>query len=147
MRSFAFFAVVTSAVFVLTAPTAAQEKGGKSQSIIVQLDNTATVLKGRLVSLDADSVTLIVKGHQTSLPLDRVVRITARHRDSVRNGALISAVIGGALCALNCGQGLSSAGERPLAVASSAAVWGLAGAWIDALNRHEEVLYQRAPAP
>lgn len=138
--------VLTATVVVIDAVAEAQDKPRNLRSVVVQLDDTATVIKGRLVSLDADTVTLLVKNDRTSLPLDRVVRITARRRDSVRNGAYIGALIGGVLCSLNCGQGLDRASELPLAVASAAGFWGAAGAGIDALNRDEEVLYQR-PRP
>jgi hypothetical protein len=147
MRLLAVFSAVTSTIFVVIRPAEAQEKRSDFPSVIVQLENTTTRLKGRLVSLDPDTVTLIVKDHQTSLPLSRVVRITVRRGDSVRNGAIIGAVIGGALCARTCGQGLNSGGELPLAVALSAGVWSLAGAGIDASHRREEVLYERAPTP
>jgi hypothetical protein len=135
--------IVLSLALVLAQVADAQNKPGKLRSVVVQLDDTSTVVKGRLVSLNVDTVTVLVKDHKTSLPLNRVLRITVRHRDSVGNGALIGALIGGVLCALNCGQGLEHAGELPLAVASSAGTWGAAGAGIDALNRREEVIYER----
>ena len=117
------------------------------KSVLVHLDDTATPIRGHLVSLHGDTVTLLVKNQRTSLPLDRVVRITTRRRDSLWNGAIIGALIGGVLCLRNCGQGLDNGGELPLAVASAAGIWGAAGAGIDAINRREEIIYERTWGP
>jgi hypothetical protein len=112
----------------------------------VELDDTAATIKGRLVSLEGDTVVLLVKDDRVTLPKDRVIRVRTA-RDFVRNGAYIGALIGVALCARNCGQGLDSAGQLPLAVASTAGVWGAAGAGIDALIHHEKILYERGRTP
>jgi uncharacterized protein YcfJ len=143
MRLPVFFTIVAVIALGLGGVAEAQDKPADLRSVLVQLKDTATMIKARLVSMDANSVTLLVKNHRTSLPLDRVVRITARRRDSVWNGAVIGALIGGVMCARSCGQGLNSAGELPLAVASAAAGWGAAGAGIDAMNRREEIIYER----
>jgi hypothetical protein len=146
MRLHAFCTALISSVLLLSQAAEAQDRPRDLESVLVQLDDRATPIKGRLVSLDATIVTLLIKSQRTSLPLDRVVRITARRRDSVWNGAMIGALIGGVLCLRNCGQGLDNGGELPLAVASAAGIWGAAGAAIDAANRREDVLYERASA-
>ena len=141
MRQLVLVTVLATVAFAGARVVEAQETGNL-RPVLVRLEDSATVLKARLVSLNADTVTLLVKDQKTSLPLDRVVRITSG-RDSIRNGALIGALIGGGLCARNCGQGLNRAGELPLAVALTAGMWGVAGAAVDAMNRREEVIYQR----
>ena len=115
------------------------------RSVSVKLDGSAKEIKARLVHLDENSVTLLVNGEKIVLPTDRVERIRARRRDSIVNGAMIGALAGGLLCARNCGQGLDSAGQLPLAVAFTAGVWGAAGAGIDALVHGEDILYPPSP--
>jgi hypothetical protein len=58
-------------------------------------------------------------------------RTTDRDKDSLKNGAIIGAIVMASWCLLVCGQGLDSAGQLPLAVAAGAGVGALMGAGID----------------
>ena len=53
-------------------------------------------------------------------------------RDSLKNGAVIGAVVLGTWCLIVCGQGLDSSGQLPAAVAVNAGLGALIGATIDA---------------
>ena len=64
--------------------------------------------------------------------------------DSLKNGAIIGAVVVGAWCALVCGQGLDSSGQIPIAVAANAGLGALIGAGIDADHRGRTLLYPRS---
>ena len=131
------------AIIVTSCHAAAQEPSPRDlAAVLVKLDDTAKEIKAHLVSIDTDTITLLLKDRRITLPKDRVVRIRTR-RDSIRNGAAIGALIGGVMCALNCGQGLDSAGEFPLAVMFATGTWGAAGAGIDALKGSQRILYER----
>lgn len=54
-----------------------------------------------------------------------------RDKDSLKNGAIIGAIVMGAWCLVICGQGLDSTGQLPLTVAAGAAMDAVIGAGID----------------
>lgn len=56
---------------------------------------------------------------------------TDRDKDSLKEGAIIGAIIGAAWCLYICGQGLESTSQIPLAVAAGAGMGALLGAGID----------------
>lgn len=66
-----------------------------------------------------------------------------RDKDSLKNGAIIGAIVMGAWCLVICGQGLDSTGQLPLAVAAGAGMGALLGAGIDAtLSRGHRVTFR-----
>ena len=65
--------------------------------------------------------------------------------DPVRNGALIGAIVGGAWCALVCGQALDDPGALPVAVTINAVFFAGIGAGIDAMIPGRNTIYRRAP--
>jgi hypothetical protein len=65
-------------------------------------------------------------------------------RDSVKNGAIIGAVIAGTYCAFVCGQGLDRSSQLPLAVAAAAGFGALIGASIDAgMSRKPGIFFRK----
>jgi hypothetical protein len=64
-------------------------------------------------------------------PNQPAAQTTDRDKDSLKNGAIIGAIVVGAWCLFVCGQGLDNAGQLPLAVAAGAGVGALMGAGID----------------
>jgi hypothetical protein len=64
-------------------------------------------------------------------------------RDSLKNGAIIGAVVLGTWCAIVCGQGLDSPGKLPLAVLVAAGEGAAIGAGIDAMHSRKTGIYFR----
>jgi hypothetical protein len=113
--------------------------------VFVQPADGGDEVKGQLVGLGPKTLELLVDGRRISLPLENVRRIESPG-DSVKNGAVIGAMIGGLWCALVCGQGLDRPGDWPTAVALAAAFWGVAGAGIDAMIPGRTTIYRKPSA-
>jgi outer membrane lipoprotein SlyB len=64
-------------------------------------------------------------------------------RDSLKNGAIIGAVVLGTWCAIICGQGLDNPGKLPLAVIVAAGEGAAIGAGIDAMLSRKTGIYFR----
>ena len=64
-------------------------------------------------------------------------------KDSLKNGAIIGAVVLGTWCAIICGQGLDSPGKVPLAVLVAAGEGAAIGAGIDAMISRKAGVYFR----
>ena len=112
--------------------------------IFVQRADAGDELRGRLLQLGPDTMTLLVEGRRVSLPMSSVTRIDTPG-DPVRNGALIGAIVGGAWCALICGQALDGPGALPIGIAINAAFWSGIGAGIDALVPGRKTIYRGPP--
>ena len=115
------------------------------KAVIVQQADDGEV-QGYLLDLGPDTITVLVDGMPASLPLNRVSRVQVRG-DSLKNGALIGALIGGAWCALVCGQAIGY--DDPMvisAIAANAALWAGVGAGIDAMKVGRTTIFQR-PSP
>jgi hypothetical protein len=93
-------------------------------------------IKARLLELGPEEVTLLVDGQRQELQLERVARIE-REGDSLKNGAIIGAVVLGAWCAFICGQ---AAAVVP-AVAANATLGALIGAGIDYQLKGRTTIY------
>lgn len=118
-----------------------QATDGDNRRHLVRL-TTGEEVSGRLLQSGAEAVRLLVNGQEQVIPIDQIARLE-RSGDSLRNGAVIGAVIAGAWCALVCGQGLDSSGQIPIAVAANAGLGALVGAGIDAAHRGRTLLYPR----
>lgn len=136
----------TVIVLLLAVPAWSQPQPGTSlRRVLVQHDGSDREIEGYLSELRPQSAVLLIDDRLLELPLDTIARIRTA-RDSVWNGAIIGAAIGGVWCAFVCGQGLDSGGQLPLAVLSTVGFWGAVGAGIDALHSGRETIYQR-PSP
>src|SRR3954471_19228226 len=81
------------------APASAQDG---SKDVWVTQSNSGDVLRGRMVDLSGETLSLLTADHRRiEVPLNNVLRIEARG-DSVKNGAIIGAVVMGALGTLSC---------------------------------------------
>ena len=118
------------------------------------LDETGTETAGRLVRLTPDSLVLLVDGAERQFAAARVRRIQKRG-DSLRNGALIGAVVGVGIGFLaggiaDCGRDDPDGGcpgTRVAAVLVSTGVYAAIGAGIDALIPGRTTLYEAPPSP
>lgn len=104
--------------------------------------NGGTELKGSVVSSSSTSVTLSTAADMVTLPLMEVRRIEVR--DSLTNGALIGALIGGGISAgagitldRDCDGQCGNWGAITRFIAVGAGAGALAGMGIDALIRRE----------
>ena len=138
-------ALVLLMLTALAAAASAQtlKPARRGERILVTQTVSGDELRGRLIELSPDTLSLLVNGQRVDLPMDRVLRIDAT-RDSVVNGAVIGATLLGGLCALNCGQGLNSSDDLPMAVLANAAWGALLGALIDLKIEGRAPIYVKA---
>ena len=126
--------------------------GGVSTVYVV--DDTGVETTGRLLRLNADSIVLLVDGAERQFDAARVRRIQ-RRGDSLRNGAIVGAIVGVGLGLLaggiaDCGRddpGGGCPGTRVAAVLVSTGVYAAVGAGIDALIQGRTTLYQAPASP
>src|SRR6185436_17892998 len=95
-------------VLALAAPAAAQDT---FKQVWVTQSSSGEVVHGRIVDLSPESLTILTADNRrVDMPLDRVLRIEARG-DSLKNGAVIGALVLGTLVALACGGIAGTAGQ------------------------------------
>ncbi len=103
-------------------------------------------LHGQLERMDGSSLTLRVGTEPWTVPMDRVEKVQ-RQGDSLKNGAVIGAVVisalSAALVAPFVDAGYMDTGLAIALVAADGAVGGLIGAGIDKLSSSNHTLYQR----
>jgi len=114
----------------------------KSDEVVIEEAGSHTLVRGRLLELAADTVTVMVAGEQRKFALDSVLLIRKRG-DSLKNGALVGAVIGAGWCAIVCGQALDSTTSVPLAVLVNGGLGALIGAGVDAAIPGFTTVYRR----
>lgn len=122
-------------------------------STVYVLDDRGIEISGKLLRLNTDSLVLLVGATEQRFDADHVRRIQKRG-DSLRNGALIGAVVGAALGLLVAGisdcpgddPGGSCPGTRAAAFVGSTGVYAAIGTGIDALVVGRTTLYE-APSP
>ena len=117
------------------------------------LDRTGEETKGRLVSLTGSAVVLQMDSATRTFNLTDVVRVD-RRGDSLKNGAIIGAVFGGAVGILtaaglaDCPSAQSSCpGARVAMPIISTGVWSAIGAGIDALIQGRTLLWKPGSSP
>jgi hypothetical protein len=116
------------------------------QPVFVRTTGAGAELKGQLLDLSDDTLALLVDGQRVGMPLQTIARIQTRG-DSVRNGALIGALVLGGWCAIICGQGLDGGATLPVAVIFNAALGVAIGAGIDAFIPGRTTIYNRPSLP
>src|SRR5688572_22240697 len=122
-------------------------------STVYVRDSSGVETSGGLLRLSPDSVVLLVGGTERRFEAARVTRIQKRG-DSLRNGALIGAVVGVAIGAFVAGiadcpgarAGGGCPGNRAAAFLISTGTYAAIGTGIDALIPGRTTLYE-APAP
>ena len=109
--------------------------------VFVQEAGTADPIRGQLARIDASTLTLLVDGQRREIPFDRILRIDVPG-DSVKDGAIIGAVVGVVLVALAGGFSHDGPAAVPL-VFWTTTYSALAGAGIDALHVGRTSIYKR----
>jgi hypothetical protein len=138
--------VIAGMVASPVAARAQEEVPEGLRAVFVQPADGASELRGHLLQLGPETMTLLVEGQRVALPMSSVMRVDSG-RDSVGNGALIGAIMGGAWCALVCGQAIDSGPAVAIGVAINAGFWGGIGAGIDALIPGRTTIYRRPTTP
>lgn len=123
-------------------------------STVYVLDETGIEISGKFLRLNPDSLVLLVGGAERRFEAARVRRIEKRG-DSLRNGALIGAVVGAAMGLIFAGisdcpgndPGGSCPGTRAAAFLLSTGVYAGIGTGIDALVVGRTTLYEAPTAP
>ncbi len=111
--------------------------------VLVQQDDQPDEIRGYLMRLGSEAVTVLVDGEARDLPLASVSRVQLRG-DSLKNGALIGALVGGLWCAFVCGQAIGyDDPELITAIVANAALFAGIGAGFDALHRGRTTIYER----
>ena len=139
MKVFAFLAAVGMASPV-TAQGAATISPRPVSAVYVR-SVSGDEARGQLLRLGPDTLTLLEQGASRDIPLAAISRIDARG-DSVKNGAIIGAVVLGAWCAIVCGQGLDNANQVATVALINTGLGALIGAGIDAMHVGRTTIYQ-----
>jgi hypothetical protein len=97
-----------------------------------------------MLRLGPDTVTLLEDGISRQIALADITRIEAPG-DSVKNGAIIGAIVLGAWCAIICPQGLDGYDSSQLApvLLVNVGLGALVGAGVDGLHVGRTAIYQR----
>jgi len=123
-------------------------------STVYVLDNAGTETSGKFLRLNPDSIVLLVDGAERRFETSRVARIQKRG-DSLRNGAIIGAVVGVALGILTAGiadcpgdrTSDGCPGSRAALLLVSTGFYSAVGTGIDALIPGRTTLYEAPKAP
>lgn len=145
--------LIALALFCLSMPVYAQlpEPAGATMTGLFPvyiLDRTGEETKGKLVSLTGSAVVLQMDSTTRTFNLADVVRID-RQGDSLKNGAIIGAVIGGVAGMITAG-GLADCpnarskcpGARVAGALIATGVWSVIGVGIDALIPGRTLLWK-----
>lgn len=141
----------------MPAPVAAQESTPPPSGLRVSalptvylLDDMGSETRGTLLSIGQASIVLLVDGSQRRFETEHVRRIY-RRGDSLKNGAIIGAVVGVGMgivaagiadCPRDGGYGRCSAGASVGVVLSASAVYAAMGAAIDALIPGRTLIFE-----
>ena len=145
---------VPSAVCAQETPQSWPGLATSGWSTVYVLDDTGVETSGRLLRLNPDSLVLLVRDAELRFEAARVRRIQKRG-DSLRNGALIGAVVGVGMGLIAAGisdcpgddPGGSCSGFRAAALLGSTGVYAAIGTGIDALVVGRTTLYEVPTAP
>jgi hypothetical protein len=142
MKVFAFLAAVGMATPV-TAQGSATISPRPVSAVYVR-SVSGDEARGQLLRLGPDTLTLLEQGASRDIPLAAISRIDARG-DSVKNGAIIGAVVLGAWCAFICPQGLDgySNNQLPYILGVNIALGAAIGAGIDGMHVGRTTIYQQ----
>jgi hypothetical protein len=120
-------------------------------STVYVLDDVGRETSGKLLRFDRDALVLLVGGTEERIEAARVKRI-ARRGDSLKNGAIIGAVIGVGMGLLSAGiadcvddqghVGGCGSGRTIAIVAMASGVYASIGTAIDALNVGRTTIYE-----
>ena len=139
MRLFIFLAVIS-----IATPVAAQGPGrvGSVSAVYVRSAG-GDEARGQLLRLGPDTLTLLDQGISRDIPLAGITRIDARG-DSVKNGAIIGALVLGAYCAIICTQGVGDLtnDQLPYLIGVNIVLGAAIGAGIDAMHVGRTMIYQ-----
>jgi hypothetical protein len=116
----------------------------KAKSHVIRT-TTGEEISGRVVEFGPDDLRMLVKGQVRTWRFDDIVQVD-RKGDSLKNGAIIGALVLGGWCAYVCGQGVGS-GDLPAAVIVNAGFGALIGIGIDAGNQARTTVYQKSTPP
>jgi hypothetical protein len=123
-------------------------------SMVYVIDDRGVETSGRLLRIDPDALVLVVGDTERRFEAARV-RLVEKRGDSLRNGAIIGAVVGGALGALGMAladcSGSNPTGPCPgwkaAGVVISTGFYSAIGVGIDALVTGRTTLYRAPAAP
>lgn len=120
-----------------------------NNEIFVQLASTPVEIHGRLSTFDATALTMQVDGRSFTFPSDEVLRVETlggtNRRGGIR-GAIIGGLVGGAWCALICGQALDGADSVAVAALGNAGLGAAIGGLIGLSRDGHKAIYQ-SPGP
>ena len=122
-------------------------------STVYVRDDSGAETSGKLLHLNSDSIVILVDGAERRFEAARVTRIQ-RRGDSLRNGAIIGAVVGVAMGILSAGisdcprdrVGGPCPGSRVALFLVSTGVYSAIGTGIDALIPGRTTLYEASKA-
>ena len=108
-------------------------------------DSVGQTTKGRIAELSASSLGLVVNGSRRDLLQTDVREIRQWRADSLKNGAIIGAAVGGAIAAIGvggaCGFGSCSVGEVVAGVSIFTGLGAAIGVGFDALIPAKQMIF------
>jgi len=147
-------ALVPSGVCAQGTATGWPAQTSSGLSTVYVRDDSGAETSGKLLHLNPDSIVILVDGAERRFEAARVTRIQ-RRGDSLRNGAIIGAVVGVAIGILTAGisdcpgdrAGGPCPGSRVALFLVSTGVYSAIGTGIDALIPGRTTLYEASKAP
>ena len=115
-----------------------------SEQVFVMHAGSGEELHGRLLDLGPETLSIVVDNRRVDLPLNDVLRID-RRGDSLKNGAIIGAVVFGGWCAFICGQGVVSGAQWASVAVLNGLLGAAIGASLDATHNGRTTVYRKTP--
>ena len=147
-------ALVPSGVCAQGTATGWPAQTSSGLSTVYVRDDSGAETSGKLLHLNSDSIVILVDGAERRFEAARVTRIQ-RRGDSLRNGAIIGAIVGVGLGFLTAGiadcpgdrAGGPCPGSRVALFLVSTGFYSAVGTGIDALIPGRTTLYEASKAP
>jgi hypothetical protein len=147
-RKLALSSILTTiCVAPCLAQEATSAVGGKPQIVEVTLTGPEDELKGRLLSFDAETLSIEIDRKRVDLPMSRVVLLERRVPDSVWEGAILMSAFVAACSKWWCAQGADHEPSQPAGAIIGALVGGAVGALLDSTIHRHEVLFEAPTSP
>lgn len=147
-------ALVPSGVCAQDSATGWPAQTSSGLSTVYVRDDSGAETSGKLLHLNPDSIVILVGGAERRFEAARVTRIQ-RRGDSLRNGAIIGAIVGVGLGFITAGfadcpgdrAGGGCPGSRASLFLVSTGVYAAIGTGIDALIPGRTTLYEASKTP
>jgi hypothetical protein len=136
------FALLVTLGFSVGGASAQDTDPPQARQVIIEQREPHTKLRGTLLHLNSDRLIALIGTDRQEVPMDNVLTIKTRG-DSLTNGAVAGAIVGGLVSFLFVHGELDSPSQVAAAVAINAGFYAAIGAGIDALMPGYTTIYRR----